>query len=418
MSTLIVSLSRVEELIPIPGKDRIEVAKIKGWNCIIEKGHRVGELAIFIPPESIVPENVVDALNLGYLKKNGRVGTIKLSGVVSQGLVLWPSKLLHPEIFSNIEEAVNYVVIGKQRFNEGDNMAEVLGVKKYEPPEPTFSIGPKKESIKEQWQKLLAKEITLRRFVTKSVGIIKDQYFTPKKKLNPLFDKYTDIENVKHYNTVFKPGELVVMTEKIHGTNFRAGCLPRYVTGTLLRRLYQYVMSSMGKKYEFVYGSHTVQKTMMNSKTGFYAGDVYGMISDRYKLKEIIPQDYIVYGEIYGTNPENKSPIQKHYQYGLTEDIDVMFFDVKYKGRYLDFKEAWAFFQKLNLPTVPVLYYGPYSETEMKKATEGPSTVDVNIVREGSVIKPEKESTDMCGRKILKSINPDYLLIKDNTQWH
>lgn len=424
MSSLIVSLSRITEIIPHPNADRLDIAKIKGWQCIVAKGQqKVGDLVVFIPPESIVPAKIIDALKLEYLRKNGRVGTVKLRGVISQGLVLLTDQLLHPELFDEVNSDLQRLVLGKngkrQAFVEEDNLAEILGIKKYEPPEPDFGINAtKRENLISLWQDYQTGELSLRRFIKKIFFLIYNS-FQPKKKLNPLFDKYTDIENIKHYNTVFSNKEIVIMTEKIHGTNFRAGNLPRYATGSLFRRIWQLILTITGKKYEFVYGSHTVQKTVNNRRAGFYQGDVYGHICEKYNLKNIIPQDYIIYGEIYGTNPfGNKAPIQKNYDYGLKESVDVLFFDVKYKGKYLSYKEAVRFFQQLNLPVVPLLYYGPFSEITVKTFTEGKSVIDPSLWREGTVIRPEVESLSLCGRKILKSINPEYLLLKNNTEFH
>jgi len=227
-----------------------------------------------------------------------------------------------------------------------------------------------------------------------------------KKKRNPLFDKYTDIENIKNFNAIFKDGDEVVITEKIHGTNFRAGNLKRYKDNLLGK-----ILSFLFGEYEFVYGSHRVQKTPMNRNMGFYGEDVYGQIAKRYNLKEIIPKDYIIYGEIYGKG------IQE-LEYGR-KDIDVVFFDVKYKERYLDFAEAKEFFRIKQLRYVPILMFGKYSDEELKNHTEGNSCLCVNQIREGCVVKPTiEENNHIIGRKILKSINPEYLCNKNRTEHH
>ena len=102
------------------------------------------------------------------------------------------------------------------------------------------------------------KEITLRRFVAKSLGIIKNRYFRKSEIIAPEFKTYTDIQNIKHYPVEFKEGEIVCITEKIHGSNFRAGSVP--VKQSWFTKL-------LGKgTHEFVYGSHNVQKTCLSGR--------------------------------------------------------------------------------------------------------------------------------------------------------
>jgi uncharacterized 2Fe-2S/4Fe-4S cluster protein (DUF4445 family) len=64
MSSLIVEICKVEEIIPIPNKDRIEQVKIKGWYCITQKDvYNVGDLIVFIPPDSIMTPSIIEKYN-------------------------------------------------------------------------------------------------------------------------------------------------------------------------------------------------------------------------------------------------------------------------------------------------------------------------------------------------------------------
>ena len=355
MSSLIVEVCKVIKIEKHPNADKLDIATVKGWSCIVGKdNYKVGDLVIYCPPDSIIPDSIIDQYKLEFLKKNGRVGTIKLRKYISQGLIL------------NIPEG--------KKWKENKEVSKELGITKYEPPVSRMSLNGGQKPTK--------------------------------KKANPLFDKYTDIENIKNYNTVFEDGDEVVVTEKIHGTNFRAGNLLRYKNNLLGK-----IMGFFFGEYEFVYGSHRVQKTVTNRKMGFYGEDVYGKIAKKYNLKEIIPEDYILYGEIYGKG------IQE-LEYGM-EDIDVVFFDVKYKGEYLDYREFWLFCDKRKLPIVPILSMALYKENELSGFTEGNSTLASSQIREGCVIKSLiEENNHRVGRKILKSINTEYLCNKNRTEFH
>ena len=355
MSKLIVEVCKVKSIRKHPNADKLSVVVIKDWACIVGLDqYKPGDLVVFVPPDSVVPSETAEKYNLEYLRKNGRVRTVKLRGFISQGLVL------------SIPEG--------QKWKEGQDVAKYFGITKYDPPTP-------------EYQRL------------------NNGNRPTKKKKNPLFDKYTNIENIKNYTTVFKSGEQVVITEKIHGTNFRAGKLARYKNN-----LWGKIKSYFFGAYEFVYGSHSIQIVGFKGRKCFYGEDVYGRMAKKYNLADKIPEDYIIYGEIYGKKIQD-------LEYGR-DDIDVAFFDVKYKGKYLDYDEFKKFCEKYKLPTVPELYKGGFSQMALYAYTIGNSVLYKEQIREGCITKPLKEEYDhTIGRKILKSINKEYLLRKDRTDY-
>ncbi len=369
MSKLIVEICKITKIAKHPNADRLDIATVKGWNCIVGRdNHKVGELVIYCPPDCIIPSNIIEQYNLEFLKKNGRVGTIKLRKYISQGLIL------NLDCLPGLRTSQGHPI----RFGLGSDVAKVLGITKYEPPVNTSFSG----------------------------------NLPSKKKRNPLFDKYTEIENIKNFNTVFKEGDEVVITEKIHGTNFRAGTLPINPGYTLIDKI-KYLINKyvFKKKYEFVYGSHNVQLTGLNKRKNFYGEDVYGRIAEKYKLAEIIPKDYILYGEIYGKG------IQE-LEYGM-KDIDVRFFDIKYKGEYLDWRKFQNFCYEYKLSVVPILLIANFTENYIKHMSTGKSVLDITQIREGCVIKSlHEENNPRIRRKILKSVNPEYLLKKNRTEFH
>ena len=101
------------------------------------------------------------------------------------------------------------------------------------------------------------------------------------------------------------------------------------------------------------------------------------------------------------------------------EDIDVVFFDVKYKGEYLDYHDFWTFCIDRNLPIVPRIFVGFFVEEYLKSFTEGNSKIAPKQIREGCVVKSiTEENNHRVGRKILKSINTEYLCSKNRTEFH
>lgn len=359
MADLLVEVCKIDKIIEHPNADRLEVAVIKGWNCIVRKGdYKPGDIIVFIPPDSVMPDDLIDKYKLEYLRNGGkRVRTVKLRGFISQGLVL---------------------PVPEGNYKIGDNVAKDMGITKWMPETEIYQIDGKKK----------------------------------RRKNNPDFDKYTSINNIKHYNNIFKLGETVVITEKIHGSNVRFGNLPIHTNyRNPIKRLWAKIKNLFSDGYEFIYGSHNVQITNNSNYKGWYGTDIYGKVAQKYNMKELIPKDYIIYGEVYGKGVQDLT-------YGL-EDIDLVVFDVKYKGEYLPYSDFYSFCKELGLPMAPVLYKGLWKEGLLEEHTLGESTICPGQIREGCVVKDYFESNHpRCGRKILKSISDDYLLRKNGTEFH
>jgi RNA ligase (TIGR02306 family) len=357
MSSLQVKVCKVEAIEKHPNADRLSIVTVKGWNSIVGLDqYKVGDLIVFIPPDCVLPLPLIEKYKLEYLKHNGRTGTVKLRGCVSQGLVL------------DVPE-------GKR---DGDDVAELLGITKYEVPE-----SPSQKQAN-------------------PVG---------KKKLNPYFDKYTEIENVKNYPDIFKPGDVVVVTEKIHGCNARYGTLPIVISRDqpfIERAIRWYKKYILKHKFEFVYGSHNIQ--LYGMKNNYYGEDVWGRIAKKYNLAKIIPPGLILYGEIYGPGIQDMT-------YGIKE-IDILFFDAKSGGQYLGWDEFCVVCETFGLKHVPVLASSEYYPGMEEDYTDGKSFLCPDQMREGCVVKCElEENHPLIGRKILKSVSTEYLTRKGGTEF-
>lgn len=170
MSTFRVEVTRIDEVLPHPNADRLELVRIRGWKAVAAKGiHAAGDAVVYIPEDAIVPEPVLAALDLtGKLagKEHNRVKAIRLRGELSQGLLM-PMHVLQ-------------ALAGPGEHAPGTDVAEALGITKWEEPIPAHLAG--KAVAWPAWM-----------------------------------EKYTDIENIKNFPGVLRDGEPVVFTEKLHG---------------------------------------------------------------------------------------------------------------------------------------------------------------------------------------------------------
>lgn len=386
-----VKVVTITDVLPHPNADRLELAQIAGWQCVIQKGaYKKGDLAVYVPIDSILPDAVERKL-FGSDSKikltKSRVKTIKIRGAISQGMLAPCDELGVPA-------------------KEGYDCTKMLGVTKFEPKDTPVHLGGGQQ--------------------------------VKKLKKNPLFKEYGGLDNFKHYPDLFEEGEEVIITEKIHGTNFRFGWLPT-AADTPLKRLKKFF--GLLPKYEFVFGSNRVQlHNRVKKENGFFArlglkkykgfyedkgvGNVYEEAVEKYNLKErtshLSYRGLIFYGEIYGDS------IQANYTYGCKQGerkfvgFDILNVGVDYlPSGYLNFWLAAEIFGHLGLDTAPILYEGPHNAKMAKQLTLGNSVLAPSQkIREGVVIRPVKETTCHMGRKVLKLISDEYLLKDDNTDFH
>ena len=347
----------------IPGADNIELVTVGGWNAITKKGeYNVDDLVVVATTDAVIPQKLSDDLGVtNYLRKGQRVRTVKLRGVYSECLIMSLS-----QVFKS-----NMSVDG---FVEGQDMMEVLGITKYEPP---------------------AKVITL------VSGERKMKYHQ-----NPNFHIYYKFPNQKNVPDMFTEEDMVVITRKLHGTNARYGIV-RKKTLSLWDRV-RLLFGNQWAGFEYVYGSHNVEKG--SESQGFYSTDVWDDVARKYDIRnrlwehvkntyDYLESGFIVYGEIYGAG------IQKNYDYGLT-DIKFASFDVEVDGKYEGYPAEVAHFEVMDLPKVENLYWGRWNKEKQDKFVFNNNIKGTKVPHEGVIVK------DVSGdrRKVSKVINPDYLI--------
>lgn len=131
------SIVRVNRILPIEGADRIVLAEIKGWKCIvtITEGFQPGSLGVYFEIGSVVDK---DDPTFAFLNGKFRIKTMKIRGVLSQGLLLPLSCLsARGHDISNLAE--------------GDDVTEKMGVRKYVETEEMAQYGENSQIKKKQF---------------------------------------------------------------------------------------------------------------------------------------------------------------------------------------------------------------------------------------------------------------------------
>jgi len=356
-------VATINEIKAIPNADNIEQVIVGGWNAITKKGEfKEGDLTVIATTDAVIPEKLSEDMGVtSYLRKGGRVRTVKLRGVYSECLII----------------PMTYVQ-GVKRV-EGADCMEMLGIYKYEPP---------------------VRQVQL-------AGGRKIKY-----KDNPNFHVYYKFPNLKNVAGLFTEEDEVQITRKIHGTNARYGIVKKNKLSFWDKVKKFFGLADDWIDYEYVYGSHNVEKG--SDSNGFYSTDVWRTIDEKYDIKAKLWEEakrqgsdlgegLILYGEIYGAG------IQKNYEYGL-KDIEFAAFDIKINGEYCPTEVTEVITQDLlQLPHVEVLYEGKWDQEIQDEYTFNNFIEGTKVPHEGVVIKYYTGDR----KKVAKVINPDYLIASE-----
>ena len=384
MSELDVKIVKIEVL-PHPNADKLELAQIGGeggYISIVGKGQFwPGDLAIYIPPDSVLPDNIMESLAKNKITmKSSRLRAIKIRGVLSEGLCLSPIEWL-PE----------------DKIYEDTDVKEYLGITKYEPPPPRSNIFKSGKGVNNNYE-------------------------------NDNFVRYNCVEHFKKYPKILQEGEEVVVTIKRHGTNWRAGWVDKVnFKKTWWQKLKNRIFGE--KKKEFLVGSHNKIRYLTKNAIKYesYKTDLYWRATLKYNIESITKQiaeanvspdgylpDVVIYGEIVGKN------VQKNYSYGVSDgDIEICVFDIMINGVFSDWNTVKHLCDCFSLPTVEEIYVGQWKSDLLGYAEAIDEYNGQKFNREGIVIRPIKERRDhKCGRVIMKFLNPVYLLDSKNTDFH
>jgi RNA ligase (TIGR02306 family) len=403
MAELKVEVLKIEKIIQHPNADRLDLATVLGYQVVVGRDqYRAGDHAVYFPVDSILPGDLQAVIFAGSTMKlsKDRVRAARIRGCMSFGLLVDV-----PKIQTYLENLKVHPIrkgladIGKL------NLTSRLGVHKYEPPVKGSPQGPTQARAK--------------------------------KYQHPMFKKYTDIQHgkrVRHgWETQKGP---MILTEKIHGTNFRCGWLP-FVPRTRMQKFLKFLTKmttwNFVPEYEFVYGSHNVQLQDGNPKPGAPAHDnVYERAVEKFNLQEICEPNELWFFEIAGKG------IQTGYEYGH-DDIFLRVIDIKvlaHEGGLIktpvDTFLPWDWVQRKStmrgLTAARTLWIGDSPTLDTLNNILNPPSMGGKAIRsiednqtpvEGGVLRPYKqEVVNHAGRLIYKFISDEYLLNKSNSDFH
>lgn len=331
------SIQKIDRLRAIDGATNIEVADILGWHVVVKRGEFDEEdPVVYIEVDSLLPEKEeFEFLRKGcYLDKNGfrgfRIRTSKLRGQVSQGI------------------AFPLTILPDGHYDLGDDVSDILGIVKYDPPIPACLSSLAKGNF-------------------------------------PAFISKTDETRIQAV-----PGTLdrhrgteCYVTEKLDGSSMTA-----YLCGD-----------------EFGICSRNLELKETEN-------NALWRLSTRYDLRGAIEEmggNLALQGEIIGPGIQGNKYKLKDTEFRIFNIYDIekkCYIDYR---RAFGMLMSLEYDTQIEVPLIGFITLD-HSVDEIVELSKGKSQL-ADIQREGIVIRPTRETTDTeLGRLSFKAINPNFLL--------
>ena len=376
-------VAKVTEILPIEGADRVEIAKINGWTCMVAKGaFQVGDLGIFFEADAKVPKTEPFAF---MEKRNYKVKVQKFfkGTVISDGLLM------------------SFEDFGweKDKYAEGDFLTKELGITyaDAEDNKRKANSGDKYKKMAQRHGKLFAKQ-PFRWLMKRTWGRKLLFLFFGKKRDKrsawPSWVVKTDEERIQNLTMKIADfqKEKWIPTEKIDGTS---------TTFTIKRKPFG--------KYEFYVCSRNVVFDKPD-KNCFYDTNVYLEMAEKYDienklanlLKSMPKVNFItLQGETYGSNIQKRDySIKEHDFKAFNFIVGTEAGPIRYGSN-----EMMAILAPLDIPCVPIFeaIELPGTCDEILELAGGASAID-GLPREGLVFR------SLDGSKSFKAVDNKFIM--------
>lgn len=400
---------KIDDIKPIPGRDRVESAKVGGWTVMTRLGQfKPGDLGIYFEIDSKCPaKEPFEFLAAKHYKIKTQKYAIKdengnkLGQYWSQGLLMSFEDFDKNGFQSYMEDNGLTGYMNGKYYHEGDFLTQELGVTYADPDDNARKAKPadKYKKMAQRHGKLFSKPIfkwLMRRTWGKKLlfiffGKAKD------KRVWPTWVVKTDEERIQNMPWILADKTPWYATEKIDGTSTT------------------FTMKGFGRKREFYVCSRNVcfDTPEKMAKGAFYDTNVYQEMAIKYDIENVLADilnahkdelDFVtLQGETYGDG------IQKR-DYSL-KGHDFMAFNLIYgykDGHTERFNPSamTSILKDYNVPCVPIvdeLFVMPDTVEELLEIATDKSKVDGGM-REGLVFR----SAD--GTKSFKAVSNEFLM--------
>lgn len=358
------TIQQITDIIPIEGKDKIALAQILGWQVIIQKDQfNIGDLCVYIECDSVLPPFP----EFEFLRsKDYRIKTMKMAGVISQG-ICFPMSILQNYVKSHIQ------------WRPGDDVTSFLKITQYEKTMDKETVDSSKEN-----------KSFLMRFKWYRDRVLKTKR---ERQGFPNFISKTDETRIQSVPHLLKMQNAVV-TEKLDGQS----CT--YV----VRRVKKFFRET---DFEFMVCSRNLRLWNEDNSNQWICARKYNI---KEKLIEEL-QELPLTEEWIAIQGECIAPGVQGNKY---KRIEPEFYAFNYitsnRGRIKTYNAFNICENWLNIPFVPVIdwsFNAPSTVQEMLDYAHGYSLINPQTLREGVVVRSED------GKTSYKAVDPLFLMKYD-----
>ena len=342
----------IDEITPIKGYDRVELAHVGGWTIVVGKGEfKPGDPAIYFEIDSKLPE-VEPFTNMDFLaKKKYKIKTQKMCKSLSQGLLMsaanfgWTIEKHNYGYSIHEPNGAEYNAENESRFLTKklnvtyaiaeDNKRKANSVDKYEK-----MISRHKKLFSHQPFCFLIKHKIGRKFLFVFFGKKKDKETAFPTKFS--FVKKTDQERVENMPWVLNDKTPFIVTQKCDGSS-----------GTYILERKKGIF---GDKYEFYVCSRNVRQLTPDQKS-YYDENYYWECAIKYDIENKL-KDYLIKHpdlEYVCWQGEICSPKIQSNPHGLTETHLYCFHMIDSKKGKYDIREADKIWKEYHMEVVPII---------------------------------------------------------------
>lgn len=371
---------RIESVIKHQNADSLDIVSVLGDYPVIVKRneYQVNDLAAYIPIDSIVPDTsqfyFLCPRNYEQYEENGEIKGRVTNPKYPQGSVPEKYRIIKAKRIREVYSQGMLIPLPSSDLKEGDSITELLSLTKWEedPEEDIVHSSNRKRTGSCNEKKPVGWDIP-----------------------------YYDIEGLRKYINLIPSTEEVILSEKIHGS-----CMSVIHDGNRL----------WVKSRNFFKSENVKTKDSQGNELVIESTNQWWQVARDYDLATKLVQypNLVFFGECAGA--------QKGYRYdakivdGQLKCALYLFdiWDLNTK-RYLDYDLFMEICSKLELPTVPELYRGFWTDKEaMYALAEGNTLTGGKHIREGFVLRTVKERFEpkLQGRMQLKLIGQGYALKK------
>ena len=354
------SIQQVRSIHPIEGKDRIVLAEVLGWTVIVQKDeYKPGDKCIYVEVDSVLPEKP----EFEFLrKKDFRIKTMKMAGVLSQG-ICFPLSLLP-----------------QGDYEVGDDVTDILGVTKYD----EYADEVRQDS---KQPKSPLRQFMFRHRITRPLAKL---IWTPTRRERdgfPDFVSKTDETRIQNIPHILENKEIKwVGREKIDGQS-----------GTFFLRRIRNPLPFLPDRFEFGVCSRN-RRLMADDNSSFW------QVARKYNLRSVLREmigdsDWVcIQGEVIGPKIQSN-------KYHVSE-TDLYCFNLIYPGRKVPCHTAEIAVGLHGLKWVPLVvkdYTLPDTVSELLDFATGQSALYPDL-REGIVFRNYETGQSF------KAVSNDFLL--------